>query len=335
MGDSYPSMNGAKFTSPISLATNSTFNFVGGYTGNVSSNISGSGSLNINSDGSGLNLSGTNNTYTGLATVNIGTVNVSNNQSAANGGWAIGPASANVTTVNFLAGSTIAISSAGGLQVGNSAAAGSNTQALNVSGVLNNSGSAFVGRDATATVASGGTWNQSGNLTIQGAGGFGATLAVSTGGLMNYASANPITINAGTNAAGNGNLTVSGTFVTPQPFQILSLTSPSTGNVQLQSGGVLRLSGNVADLTPTAGTVGKVLFQLNAGGGVIDTNGFNPSLSTVVSGAGGLTKVGNGTLTLSNSNTYTGVTLVNGGVLALANNSALAGSTLDTSGSVR
>ena len=149
---------------------------------------------------------------------------------------------------------------------------------------------------------------------------------------MNYTGASPITINAGTNAAGNGNLTVSGTFVTPQPFQILSLTSPSTGNVQLQSGGVLRLSGNIADLTPTAGTVGKVLFQLNAGGGVIDTNGFTTSLSTVVSGAGGLTKVGSGTLTLGNANTYTGVTLVNGGVLALGNNAALGGSTLDTSG---
>jgi autotransporter-associated beta strand protein len=333
LGDSYPSMNGTKFTSPITLAANSTFNFVGGYGGNVTSNISGNGALTINSDGSGLNISGTNNTYTGLNTVNVGTVNVSNNQSAANGGWTIGPASANTTTVNFVAGSTIAISAASGLQVGSNAANGTANQTLNVYGTLNNSGTAFLGRTSIATVQSGGVWNQTGNLTIEGFGGYSAQATIAAGGLLNYTAASPIAVTGAAANSGNGTLTIAGTLATPQGFQ--TITTPTTGNgiVQLQSGGVLQLTANIADLTTIgSGGAAKPQFQLLTGGGIINTNGYNTSVSQNITGAGGLSKAGNGTLTLGGANTFTGVTLVNGGVLALTNNSALGGSTLDTSG---
>ena len=46
-------------------------------------------------------------------------------------------------------------------------------------------------------------------------------------------------------------------------------------------------------------------------------NGVNTTISGIITGSGGLTKVGNSTLTLSGVNTYTGDTVVNGGTLVL------------------
>jgi fibronectin-binding autotransporter adhesin len=58
-------------------------------------------------------------------------------------------------------------------------------------------------------------------------------------------------------------------------------------------------------------------ITLNAGGGTIDSNGFNLTLSGILSGPGGLTKISPGTLTLTGNNLYTGGTAINGGVLAV------------------
>ena len=53
------------------------------------------------------------------------------------------------------------------------------------------------------------------------------------------------------------------------------------------------------------------------------------ALGGVISGSGGLAKIGAATLTLSGSNTFSGVTLVNSGTLALSNSLALQQSTFD------
>lgn len=50
----------------------------------------------------------------------------------------------------------------------------------------------------------------------------------------------------------------------------------------------------------------------------IGANNADSTFSGVISDSGGLTKIGNGTLTLSGSSTYAGGTVVNGGTLALA-----------------
>jgi autotransporter-associated beta strand protein len=54
---------------------------------------------------------------------------------------------------------------------------------------------------------------------------------------------------------------------------------------------------------------------LNAGGGTFDTNGNTATLAGTISGAGGLTKIGAGALTLTGTNTYSGATTVNADTL--------------------
>jgi fibronectin-binding autotransporter adhesin len=73
---------------------------------------------------------------------------------------------------------------------------------------------------------------------------------------------------------------------------------------------------------------------LNAGGGTIDTQAFNSSISQVISGAGGLTKAGTGTLTLSGTNTYTGATAVNAGTLAVTGSIGSSAVTVATGGTL-
>jgi len=52
------------------------------------------------------------------------------------------------------------------------------------------------------------------------------------------------------------------------------------------------------------------------GGGTIDTNGFTSTLSQVITGAGGFTKAGAGTLTFTGANTYLGGTTIAANIAA-------------------
>ena len=87
----------------------------------------------------------------------------------------------------------------------------------------------------------------------------------------------------------------------------------ASGTLTLSNGTLLAL----ADITTSRAVT------LGAGGGTFDTNGFNVVLGRAVTGVGGLTKNGLGTLQLSGANNYTGGTTVNAGTLQLAPGASL------------
>jgi autotransporter-associated beta strand protein len=93
------------------------------------------------------------------------------------------------------------------------------------------------------------------------------------------------------------------------------------------SGGSCTWSGGTVQAIGTLNFA--VPATIGAGGATIDSNGFTCTVSGLLSGNGGLTKLGTGTLTLTASNTYSGDTKISGGNIALSNANALQNSTLD------
>ncbi len=103
------------------------------------------------------------------------------------------------------------------------------------------------------------------------------------------------------------------------------------------NGGILRAIGDEADFLRNF-TAGDVLFE--GEGAFIDSNGHDIGIATDLQGAGGLTKLGKGTLTLSGTNSYAGVTTVEDGTLRAGDAAAFVpdgayvinGGTLDLNG---
>ena len=102
------------------------------------------------------------------------------------------------------------------------------------------------------------------------------------------------------------------------------------GGATLDLGGSSQTIASLADAVPGA-TVGE---QVLLGGGTLTVGDeTSTTFSGVISGSGGLTKTGSGTLTLANSETYTGVSTISAGTLqlgdGLADNGSLAGDIRD------
>ena len=96
---------------------------------------------------------------------------------------------------------------------------------------------------------------------------------------------------------------------------------PSDSTVTVASNATLDLNGNQATIGGLTGAGNVVLGN----GGILSvgiSNGVSSTFGGVISGAGALTKTGNGSLILTGTNLYTGATTVNGGVLLVQGNLA-------------
>ncbi len=267
--------------------------------------VSGTGGLTKQGAGTFI-LSGTN-THSGLTTVSAGTLVVQNSS-------ALG-----ATT----GGTTVATGAT--LQLENDVSVGAEELAL--SGTL---------RQASGTNAYGGALSGSGALVIDGgqltlsgssANTRGGATTINTGALV-------LNKTAGV-AALSGDVVV-GDGAGTDTLRLAAVNQiADTVRVTLSAGGTPTF-----DLAGHAETIGSLVSANTAaavtlGSATLATgaDGTSTTFAGVVSGTGGLTKQGAGTLTLSGASTYTGATTLSGGTLALGASNRLAdGSSLAFAG---
>jgi autotransporter-associated beta strand protein len=91
--------------------------------------------------------------------------------------------------------------------------------------------------------------------------------------------------------------------------------SNATSNLNLDGGVTLKAGASSTNWIQNLDTA-----VINSGGATIHTNGNNIGFSQVFTGTGGLTKAGDGTLTINTTQQYTGATNVTGGTLVVDGN---------------
>jgi len=242
------------------------------------------------------------NTYNGPTTVSTGTLRLGNAQ-------ALGSTSA---------GTVVTTSTAPGLAGG---VLDLNGQAIVGEALtLNGSGSAVSLVNSNAGAAA--SWSTgiaaSGAVSIGGAGGMTLPGNVTGAASITKIGAGRVTLSGVNSYTGSTNV-ASGTLTAASATAI-----PSASSASVSAGATLDLGGYASTLGALAGS-GRVV---SGGSLTVGAGNASSTFNGVISGAGPLTKVGTGTMTLGGANTLTGSSTVRAGVLQLANASALSASQL-------
>ncbi len=239
----------------------------------------GTGAGQLRKTGAGTMVLTAANTYTSSTLVNEGTLEVNAGSISGPGLIDIGAVGIGLANFKLTAGS---VTAGGQFVVG---AHGSTSTATHTAGALQVNGTIYLGGYAEGTGT--GTYTQNGGT-------------VTTTGGINFGGGGP---NHGVYNLNGGTLT------TP----ILSKNGSGTANFNFNGG----------TLVPTANSTtflqGLTAATVQAGGGTVNTNGFNVTIAqALLNGGGGITKTGNGILTLSsNASTFIGNVNITGGTVAL------------------
>ena len=154
--------------------------------------------------------------------------------------------------------------------------------------------------------------------------GLGGTVTI-----KNDATANPITIAVILNSTGSLTKDGDGTLYLTKVNTYSGGTILKKGIISISAdsnlgaaSGALTFDGGTLHIRDNIASARSVI--LNSGGGIIDTNtSYTLYLTGIISGAGGLTKISDGTLVLSGANTYNSGTTVSSGTIKLGANNAL------------
>jgi autotransporter-associated beta strand protein len=273
---------------------------VGGGTGTATTPVTSNGTMTISGASTVVNTTA----FVGIGTSGTGTLTLTDSAVWTHSG----------DTVFLIGGDNNSSGQAGGtgtLKILNGAA-------LSLTGGANFS----IGRNTSTTTTTG-----NGTVVID-----GGTVTLNTG-TLNFGSTQ------GTNQlAGTGTLTVaSGTLTVPNGVRfnqgngtanfnggvttingIVKVKASGTGTVNF-NGGTIRAAADSTDFVSISGTTGTGTISLNilTNGLNFDTNGNAVTVAQTLSGVGGLTKLGAGTLTLSVAQAYTGNTAISAGTLSV------------------
>ena len=293
----------------------------------VSGVISGSGAFT--KAGSGILTLSDDNTYTGVTTINAGTLTVSGTLS-------------NSTAVSVASGATYdvdqtdtvaSIEGSGNIEIASSKTltAGDGNDKIS-SGVISGAGALTKAGSGVLTLS--GTNTYTGNTTVS-----EGTLEIQ-GQLENgnydgsIANSGTLAINSSSNQTLAGVISGNGTL-TKSSSGTLTLSGNNTYiGITTINAGTLKVSGTLADRTAVTIASGAT-YDVDAsdtvasieGAGNIDIassktltagDSNNKTSSGVISGSGALTKAGSGTQTLSGNNTYTGATTISAGTLTVS-----------------
>ncbi|MFO1436672.1 MAG: autotransporter-associated beta strand repeat-containing protein [Verrucomicrobiaceae bacterium] len=269
--------------------------------------ISGTGNLIKNGPYTQVFTAGGALTYTGTTTVNGGLLQF--NKASATTGVTVNNAATFIANASSATGATAAVSLAGvtsTFQVNN----GFNQSIGSLSGVTNSR--LLISRGATATNV---TVTDNGGAPVAFAGVIQETGTGANGGSFTKAGTNTLILTGGNNYSGattiNGGILQTGASnlvqVIPDRSAVVLADAASTS---LDLNGVNETIGSLAGGGSTGGNVTLGAAQLTVG-----MNGTSTSFGGVISGTGGLSKVGNGTLTLTGNNIFTGsVSILSGGL---------------------